>query len=90
MNKLRQEGNNYFITSKKNFNSINEFKATTIQRVFEFAYDMTYGEGEHRNYRSGGSERRKKGKQFINTFQGKLSELAVFNQFYQNNREAYN
>lgn len=90
MNKLRQEENNYFITSRKNFNKIGLFKPETIQKVFDFAYDMTYGEGEHRNYRSGGSERRKKGKQFINTFQGKLSELAVFNQFHQNNREAYN
>ena len=90
MNKLRQQENNYFITSKKNFNKIGAFKPTTIQKVFDFAYDMTYGEGEHRNYRSGGSERRKKGKQFINTFQGKLSELAVFNQFHQNNRGAYN
>ena len=89
MNKLRQEGNRYFIDNKKIFQSIKIFKDDTIDRVFEFAYAMTFGAGEHRDHRSGGSMSRKKGQIFINTFQGKLSELGVYITFFKENREAY-
>jgi hypothetical protein len=58
--------------------------------VFNFAYAMSFGnEGEHRNHRTGGSIKRKKGEIFINAFQGKLSELAIYNLFHQLNIEAY-
>ena len=89
MEKLRQEGNRYFIDNKKRFQSVKKFKDDTIDRVFEFAYAMTFGEGEHRDHRSGGSANRKKGQIFINTFQGKLSELGVYVTFFKENREAY-
>ena len=89
MNKLRQDGNKYFIDTKKNFNSVNRFKDETIDKVFEFAYAMTFGNGEHRDHRTGGTMSRKKGQIFINTFQGKLSELGVYNAFFQSNKEAY-
>ena len=50
---------------------------------FEFAWKMTFGhEGEHRNHRTGGNHNRKKGEIFINAFQGKLGECAIYNQFY--------
>ncbi len=90
MNKLRQDGNKYFIESRKSFQSGNLFKDETIDKVFEFAYAMTFGDGEHRDHRTGGTMNRKKGQIFINTFQGKLSELGVYNTFYKNNNEAYN
>ena len=90
MNKLRQEGNEYFIDSKKSFQVSNTFRDETIDRVFNFAYDMTFGNGEHRDHRTGGTINRKKGQIFINTFQGKLSELGVYNTFSQSNKEAYN
>jgi len=90
MNKLRQDGNNYFIKNSKIFQNGKSFKDETINRVFEFAYAMTFGNGEHRDHRSGGNIRRKKGQIFINTFQGKLSELAVYNTFSQLNKVAYN
>lgn len=89
MNKLRQDGNNFFIEHSKYFNSGNTFHDKTIDTVFDFAYAMTFGDGEHRDHRTGGSMNRKKGQIFINTFQGKLSELAVYNTFFKSNREAY-
>ena len=89
MEKLKQEDNKYFIENKKRFQSVKRFKNDTIDRVFEFAYAMTFGDGEHRNHRSGGSINRKKGQIFINTFQGKLSELGVYITFFKENREAY-
>jgi len=89
MKKLRQDGNGYFIDNKKNFQDGNIFKNETINKVFEFAYAMTFGDGEHRDHRTGGTMKRKKGQIFINTFQGKLSELGVYNTFSLSNKEAY-
>lgn len=90
MTKLRQESNGYFIDSKKIFQVNNKFKDETIDKVFKFAYDMTFGDGEHRDHRTGGTMNRKKGQIFINTFQGKLSELGVYNTFFKINKETYN
>lgn len=89
MHKLRQETNEYFINSKKDFQLGNVFKDETIDKVFEFAYAMTFGDGEHRDHRTGGIMNRKKGQIFINTFQGKLSELGVYNTFSKSNKDAY-
>lgn len=89
MNKLKQENNNFYIEYKNTFNKENTFQDKTIKKAFDFAYSMTFGDGEHRDHRTGGTMNRKKGQIFINTFQGKLSELAVYNSFYQNNKEAY-
>lgn len=89
MNKLKQNENNYFIEKSKPFQSGNTFKDETIDKVFNFAFAMTFGNGEHRDHRSGGNIKRKKGQIFINTFQGKLSELAIYNTFSQLNKEAY-
>ena len=33
----------------------------TVKKVFDFAYEMSYGTGEHRNHRSGGDLKRKNG-----------------------------
>ena len=89
MHVLRQEGNGYFIEYAQNFQSEHTFKDQTIDKVFHFAYAMAFGEGEHRDHRTGGTINRKKGQIFINTFQGKLSELGVYNTFAQLNKEAY-
>ncbi len=89
VNKLRQDANNFYIENKKYFNSGSFFSDETINNVFDFAYAMTFGDGEHRNHRTGGSMNRKKGQIFINTFQGKLSELAIYKTFLKSNREAY-
>ncbi len=90
MNKLRQEGNSYYVEHKKNFKLNPPLKKKTIKKVFDFAYSMTFGkDGEHRNHRTGGILGRKKGQIFINTFQGKLSELAIYNTFHILNPDAY-
>lgn len=82
MQKLTQNGNSYIINRTKPFSAIRSFKRTSIEKAFNFAYDMSFGEeGEHRSHRSGGSIRRKTGEIFINTFQGKLAEFAVYNEF---------
>ena len=47
---------------------------------------MSYGgEGAHRDSRSGGSMHRKKGQVFINTFQGKMAEYALYRFFLSKN-----
>lgn len=90
MNKLRQEGDSYYVENRKNFKFNPPLKEKTINKVFDFAYSMTFGkDGEHRNHRSGGVLGRKKGQIFINTFQGKLSELAIYNTFHMLNSDAY-
>lgn len=78
MNRLTQNGNSFSINNSKSFQNPVAFQAETIEKVFNFAYEMSFGDGEHRDHRTGGSLNRKKGQIFINTFQGKLSELAVY------------
>ena len=83
MNKMRIEGQNYYFTSTKPFKSFATLKESTISQVFDFAYKMTFGnEGQHRNHRSGGSHQRRLGEIFADTFQGKLSEFAIYNTLY--------
>jgi len=79
------------VERKKNFSNNHPLKEKTIKKVFDFAYSMSFGkDGEHRNHRTGGMLERKKGQIFINTFQGKLSELAIYNTFHLLNPDAYN
>src|SRR5690554_3044160 len=52
------------------------FQLTDIEKCFEFAYEMCFGSGHHRNHRSGGDFTRNEKEQFANTFQGKLGEIA--------------
>lgn len=85
MEKLEIKSDGLYITRRTNFNPITIFKESTIEKVFDFAYSMSFGKlGEHRNHRSGGTHIRKNGEIFANTFQGKLSEFALYNQFYKN------
>lgn len=77
------------INRKKDFIPMGELKNNIIEKVFEFAWGMSFGEvGEHRDHRSGGSKNRKNGEIFANTFQGKLSEFAVYNQICSEFKDA--
>jgi len=88
---MRIEGNSYYIDNKSPFIQESKFKTTTVSKVFDFAYEMSFGkDGEHRKYRSGGQYNRRNGQIFINTFQGKLAELGVFNEFFKYNNVVYN
>jgi len=78
--KMPQIGKNHCIEKKKPFTKMGEFKDSTIERVFDFAYRMSFsGEGEHRDHRTGGTHNRRNGEIFANTFQGKLAECAFYN-----------
>jgi len=82
--KLEEKQSGLIITHKKDFTAPGTFKPETIKKVFDFAFDMTFGEkGEHRKYRTGGTIKRKNGEVFANTFQGKLAECAACNLFYK-------
>ena len=85
MKEKRIEGKNYYFTSTKPFLSFATLKDATVLKVFDFAYKMTFGnEGQHRNHRSGGTHQRRLGEIFADTFQGKLSEFAIYNTLYKN------
>ncbi len=84
MNKLEQRSNGKYIISKMAFVKISSFKRETIEMAFDFSYAMSFGKaGEHRDHRSGGTHQRKPGEIFANTFQGKLSEFALYNVLYK-------
>jgi len=80
MQKLDERSDGKYITRKVSFKALGSFKLATIETVFDFAYNMTFGAtGEHRDHRSGGTHERKLGEIFANTFQGKLCEYAFYN-----------
>ncbi|QCT43468.1 hypothetical protein FORC086_05065 [Bacillus cereus] len=69
----------YSFTNKKVFRPISTFGNQVVEEVFEFAYGMSFGSiGHHRNHRTGGNNRRRKGEIFADTFQGKLAEFALW------------
>lgn len=76
--------NNYNINKTKKFFPLGSLDSTMVEKVFQFAYNMTFSDkGEHRDHRSGGTHIRKKGEIFANAFQGKLAECAVYVQLSQ-------
>ncbi|MDR6969640.1 hypothetical protein J2X31_003673 [Flavobacterium arsenatis] len=75
--KLTKEDNHYHLTSKKRFEG-SLIGLEIIQKSFDFAYEMAYGEGFHRNCRSGGQSARTKSEIFQNTFQGKIAEIVLY------------
>lgn len=80
MKKMDKRADGLYINSQVRFISISAFKTETIEKVFEFAYGMSFGkEGEHRTHRSGGTHNRRMGEIFANVFQGKLAEFAFYN-----------
>lgn len=80
MDILVYNGNgDYSFSRKADFAEFGVLDATTVQKTFDFAYDMTFGAiGQHREHRSGGTAGRKNGEIFADTFQGKLAEFAIY------------
>ena len=74
---MRQEDNSFFIEHYKPFNG-HLINKKFVHESFEFAYEMCFGEGFHRDHRSGGSHERKAGELFANTFQGKVAEFCFY------------
>ena len=73
------EGSNtYFVSNKRAFAGT-LISREAIQTVIDFAYEMCFGRGHHRDCRTGGQYGRKGGEKFCNTFQGKLAEIVLHN-----------
>lgn len=79
------EGNKYYITKRKKFRGIC-VDDQSVNNSFHFAYEMTFeGKREHRDHRSGGIKKRSPEVIFVNAFQGKLAEFALYNYLCENN-----
>ena len=62
-------------------------KQEHIREAFEFSYSMAFGNGFHRNKRSGGIHHRSAYEVFVNTFRGKIAEFVVSDYFTSQGRE---
>lgn len=77
--RIEVQDNSYHVQDKKRFLAYARMLTDDKNDCFDFAYGMSYGrEGEHRAHRTGGTLQRTKGQIFINTFQGKMAEFAVY------------
>ena len=67
--------------TKKEFIPEKKLKPESIKKCLFFASEMAYGNGYHKSQSFGGSDyNRSTYEIFLNTFQGKLAELAVYNE----------
>lgn len=73
-----------YTISKKTIFKEKLIKKELIDTAFNFAYEMSFGEGFHRSHRSGGSIIRNQKEMFENTFQGKLAELVLNDELLEN------
>lgn len=76
MSKLEFKDGSYFITKKKRFTE-NKISRDLLVKSLEFAFEMSFGKGYHRNHRSGGSTKRTEVEIFCNALQGKLAEFVL-------------
>jgi hypothetical protein len=83
MHKIQIEFNSVKIAAndRLKFSPDKKLKAESILKCLNFATEMAYGNGHHKSQSFGGkSHERNSSEIFINTFQGKIAELAVYNQ----------
>jgi hypothetical protein len=79
LTKMTRKTDGVYINKKKEFSLTDYFDKDTLKKTLDFAYDMSFGNtGAHRTHRSGGTHQRLNGEIFADTFQGKLSEFAVY------------
>ncbi len=84
--RIEKETNGYYVQDKKRFSAYARMLSSDKDESFKFAYGMSYGqEGEHRAHRTGGTINRTLGQIFINTFQGKMAEYALYRYFERKN-----
>lgn len=77
--KLQKKGENeYVVNNKRKFKRLGDLNYEDKIICFEFAYEMAFGNGRHRIIRSGGKKGRRGGQIFINTYQGKMAEFAIY------------
>lgn len=72
--------NNFYVNNKRAFAGT-PISTEAIKMVTDFAYEMCFGSGHHRDCRTGGQYERKGGEKFCNTFQGKLAEVVLYDYF---------
>lgn len=72
--------NHYYVNNPRKFEPTLISKEDLLS-VIQFAYTMCFGDGHHRNKRSGGQCGRTNGEKFCNIFQGKLAEIVLYNYF---------
>lgn len=75
---IKYDDKRYKINHKRTFSPIETIRFDDKQKCFDFAYDMAFGAGRHRATRSGGKRKRHTGEIFIDTFQGKVAEYAIY------------
>lgn len=76
-----ENGNqNYYLDDPKPFLE-SPISQHDVRKAFDFAFEMCFGAGHHRDRRTGGQYDRKGGEKFSNTFQGKLAEIYSYNFF---------
>lgn len=86
--RIEVETNSFYVSEKKRFSAYASMIGNDKRECFDFAYGMSYGkEGEHRDSRSGGTMHRTSGQIFINTFQGKMAEYALYRYLLSKNIE---
>ncbi|MDM3868654.1 hypothetical protein QF204_10740, partial [Proteus faecis] len=64
--------------ARRTFNPNRIYDIEKIKKALSFSYEMAFGNGYHRNHRTGGEYSRNKMEVFCNTFQGKLSEIFLY------------
>lgn len=74
----------YKLNNTKPFSPIGSVNKEHVQESLDYAYGMSFGKkGHHRNYRTGGKEKRKDNQIFADAFQGKLAEFALYQTLIQ-------
>ena len=76
-----ENGNHCYYVNSGTVFAKNVVSFELINKVFDFAYEMCFGNGHHRDSRTGGQYKRKNGEKFCNIFQGKLAEVILYNYF---------
>jgi len=85
LNRLTKKDNSYFFSNPRKFNLLFSFKPEVVEKVYDFAFGMTFAkEGAHRNHRSGGQRMRKNGEILADAFQGKLTEFGLHRYLKEN------
>lgn len=88
-NKLIEDNlnRNIPLNARRNFNPNKICDIENIKKALSFSYEMVFGNGHHRNHRTGGEYSRNKMEVFCNTFQGKLSEIFLYDTLKNNNEK---
>lgn len=80
---MRKQRNEFYINKKVPFKG-RQCKTDQLKTSLNFSHEMIFGEGHHRGHRTGGQYSRKNGELFANTFQGKLVEICLRDEFLRN------